>query len=220
MGDRKTVLIVEDHRLMRDGLKAMLSAEKDYEVIGEARDGQDAIRWITGSRPDLVLLDINMPKVDGFSVLRAIKKESPGTCVLMLTVHESDQYVHEAFRAGADGYCLKDSSREEMLLAMRSALAGKMFISPSIAKSVMGGYLSGHTAIPKKSAWESLTPREKEVLKLIAESFQNKEIAQILGISIKTVEKHRGNLIEKLDLHSSTALTAFAYEHGLVKRNS
>ncbi|HSW49545.1 MAG TPA: response regulator transcription factor [Bryobacteraceae bacterium] len=220
MGDKKTVLIVEDHRLLRDGLKAMLSAEKDYDVIGEAKDGQDAIRQITGSRPDLVLLDINMPKVDGFSVLRAIKKDSPGTRVLMLTVHESDQYVHEAFRAGADGYCLKDSSREEMLLAMRSALAGKMFISPSVAKSVMGGYLSGHTAISKKSAWESLTPREKEVLKLIAESFQNKEIAQILGISVKTVEKHRGNLIEKLDLHSSTALTAFAYEHGLVKRNS
>jgi DNA-binding NarL/FixJ family response regulator len=220
MGDRKTVLIVEDHRLMRDGLKAMLSAEKDYEVIGEAQNGQDAIHLVKGSRPDLVLLDINMPRVDGFSVLRAIKKDSPGTRVLMLTVHESDQYVHEAFRAGADGYCLKDSSREEMLLAMRSALAGRMFISPGVAKSVKGGYLSGHMAIPEKSAWESLTPREKEVLKLIAESFQNKEIAQILGISVKTVETHRGNLIEKLDLHSSTALTAFAYEHGLVKRNS
>jgi DNA-binding NarL/FixJ family response regulator len=138
----------------------------------------------------------------------------------MLTAHESDQYVHEAFRAGADGYCLKDSSREEMLLAMRSTLAGKMYISPSVAKSVMGAFLSGRETIPEKSAWESLTPREKEVLKLIAESYQNKEIAQILGISVKTVEKHRGNLIEKLDLHSSTALTAFAYEHGLIKRNS
>jgi DNA-binding NarL/FixJ family response regulator len=220
MGDKKTVLIVEDHQLLRDGLKAMLSASNDYEVIGEAQDGQDAIRQIKSSKPDLVLLDITMPKVDGFSVLRAIKKERPGTRVLMLTVHESDQYVHEAFRAGADGYCLKDSSREEMFLAMRSALAGKMYISPSVAKSVMGAFLSGRETLPEKSAWESLTPREKEVLKLIAESYQNKEIAQILGISVKTVEKHRGNLIEKLDLHSSTALTAFAYEHGLIKRNS
>ena len=135
-----------------------------------------------------------MPRVDGFSVLRAIKSDRPGTRVLVLTVHESDQYVHEAFRAGADGYCLKDSSRDEMLMAMRSALDGKMYISPSVAKSVMGGYLTGRKTIKEKSSWESLTPREKEVLKLIAESYQNKEIAQILGISVKTVEKHRGNL--------------------------
>jgi DNA-binding NarL/FixJ family response regulator len=220
MGDTKTVLIVEDHRLLRDGLKAMLSASNDYEVVGEAQDGQDAIRQIKSSKPDLVLLDITMPKVDGFSVLRAIKNDRPEARVLMLTAHESDQYVHEAFRAGADGYCLKDSSREELLSAMRSALQGKIYVSPGLAKSVMDQQPSGQTTIKPQSAWESLTPREKEVLKLIAESYQNKEIAQILGISVKTVEKHRGNLIEKLDIHSSTALTAFAYEHGLIKRNS
>ena len=194
----------------------MLSVEKEFELVGEAKDGQDAILKFKVCKPDIVLLDLTMPKVDGFSVLRAIKAESPGTRVLVLTVHNSDQYVHEAFRAGADGYCLKDSSREELLMAVRSALEGKMYISPAVAKSVMGGYLSGHKTIKEKSSWEALTPREKEVLKLIAESYQNKEIAQILGISVKTVEKHRGNLIEKLDLHSSTALTAFAYEHGLV----
>ncbi len=219
-GPAKRVLLVEDHKLLREGIKFMLAQEAEFELVGEAKDGQDAIQQFKKTRPDLVLLDLTMPKVDGFSVLRTIKKESPNTRVLVLTVHQTDQYVHEAFRAGADGYCLKDSSRDEMLMAMRSALDGKMYISPSVAKSVMGGYLSGQKTIKEKSSWEALTPREKEVLKLIAESYQNKEIAQILGISVKTVEKHRGNLIEKLDLHSSTALTAFAYEHGLIHRDS
>ena len=216
----KRVLLVEDHKLLREGLKFMLASEQEYQLVGEARDGQEAIQLIKSSKPDLVLLDLTMPRLDGFSVLRAIKKDSPRTRVLIVTVHDSDQYVHEAFRAGADGYCLKDSSRDELLVAMRSALEGKMYISPSVAKSVMGGYLSGGKHVKEKSAWELLTPREKEILKLIAESYQNKEIAQILGISVKTVETHRGNLIEKMDLHSSTALTAFAYEHGLINRSS
>ena len=216
----KRVLLVEDHKLLREGIKFMLAGEKQFDLVGEAGDGQDAIRQLKTCKPDLVLLDLTMPRVDGFSVLRAIKKDSPRTRVLVLTVHDSEQYVHEALRAGADGYCLKDSSRDEMLKAMRSVLNGKMYISPTIAKSVMSGSLSGQKTTKEKSSWEALTPREREVLKLIAESYQNKEIAQILGISVKTVEKHRGNLIEKLDLHSSSALTAFAYEHGLINRSS
>jgi DNA-binding NarL/FixJ family response regulator len=216
----KRVLIVEDHQLMREGLRFMLAGEEEYQLVGEARDGQEAIRLAQVCKPDLILLDLNMPRIDGLSVLRAIKKDHPGSRVLIVTAHQSEHHMHEAFRAGADGYCLKDSSREELLSAMRSALRGQMFVSRGLVNSIMDKSPSGRTVMKPKSAWESLTPREKEVLKLIAESFQNKEIAQILGISVKTVEKHRGNLIEKLDLHSSTALTAFAYERGLVKRNS
>jgi DNA-binding NarL/FixJ family response regulator len=216
----KRILLVEDHKLLREGLKALLAGEEEFQLAGEAMNGHEAIIQFKRIKPDLVLLDLSMPQLDGFSVLRAIKGDHPEARVLVLTVHESDQYVHEAFRAGADGYCLKDSGREELLMAMRATLEGKMYISPGVAKSVMSGYLSGRKQIREKSSWESLTPREKEILKLIAESYQNKEIAQILGISVKTVEKHRGNLIEKLDLHSSTALTAYAYEHGLINRSS
>jgi DNA-binding NarL/FixJ family response regulator len=220
MGDEKTVLIVEDHQLMREGLRFMLAGEKEYQLVGEACDGQEAIRLAQVCKPDLVLLDLNMPRVDGLSVLQAIKKDTPAPRVLVVTAHHSEQYVHHAFRAGADGYCLKDSSREELLSAMRSVLQGKAYVSPALAKAVMDGHPAGRAEMKQESPWESLTPREKEVLKLIAESYQNKEIAQILGISVKTVEKHRGNLIEKLDLHSSAALTAFAYEHGLIGRTS
>lgn len=216
----KRILLAEDHKLLREGLKSILASEKEFQLVGEARDGQEAIRLTRDVKPDLVLLDLTMPRLDGFSVLRAIRSECQGTRVLVLTVHESDQYVHEAFRAGADGYCLKDSSRDELLMAMRSTLEGKMYISPGVAKSVMSGYLTGRKQIREKSSWEALTPREKEILKLIAESYQNKEIAQILNISVKTVEKHRGNLIEKLNLHSSTALTVYAIEHGLINRSS
>jgi DNA-binding NarL/FixJ family response regulator len=216
----KKILLAEDHKLLREGLKSILASDTEFQIVGEAQDGQEAIRLIRVVKPDVVLLDLTMPRLDGFSVLRAIKGECPETRVLVLTVHESDQYVHEAFRAGADGYCLKDASRDELLMAIRSTLGGKMYISPGVAKSVMSGYLAGRKQIREESSWESLTPREKEILKLIAESYQNKEIAQILNISVKTVEKHRGNLIEKLDLHSSTALTAYAYEHGLINRSS
>jgi DNA-binding NarL/FixJ family response regulator len=216
----KKILLAEDHKLLREGLKSILASEREFQIVGEAQDGQEAIRLIRVVKPDVVLLDLTMPRLDGFSVMRAIKGECPETRILVLTVHESDQYVHEAFRAGADGYCLKDASRDELLMAIRSTLEGRMYISPGVAKSVMNGYLAGRQQIREESSWESLTPREKEILKLIAESYQNKEIAQILNISVKTVEKHRGNLIEKLDLHSSTALTAYAYEHGLVNRSS
>jgi DNA-binding NarL/FixJ family response regulator len=216
MEPKKRILIVEDHQLFREGLKAMLSPCPEYEIAGEAGDGLEAIRLIRKSNPDLVLLDLSMPKMDGFSVLRDIKAAMPEVKILVLSIHEADQYVLQAFEAQADGYAIKDSSREELRMAIRSVLAGKKYISPGIAGNVLEGYLGGRKTLKSKSSLDTVTQREKEILKLLGEGYQNKEIAELLSISVKTVEKHRANIMGKLDLHNAAALTAFAFEHGLI----
>jgi DNA-binding NarL/FixJ family response regulator len=210
------IFIVEDHRLFREGLKAMLSPIPEYEIIGEAEDGLEAVRLIRKSRPDLVLLDLSMPRMNGFSVLREIKGAMPEVKILVLSIHESDQYVLQAFEARADGYAIKDSSREELRIAIRSVLEGKKYISPGVAGNVLEGYLDGRKTLKSKSALDTVTEREKQVLKLLGEGYQNKEIAELVNISVKTVEKHRANIMAKLDLHNAAALTAFAFEHGLI----
>jgi DNA-binding NarL/FixJ family response regulator len=216
MESKKQIFIVEDHRLFREGLKAMLSLDPGYEIIGEAEDGLEAVRLIRKSKPDLVLLDLSMPRMNGFSVLREIKAAMPEVKILVLSIHESDQYVLQAFEARADGYAIKDSSREELRVAIRSVLEGKKYISPGIAGNVLEGYLDGRKTLKTKSALDTVTEREKEILKLLGEGYQNKEIAGLVHISVKTVEKHRANIMAKLDLHNAAALTAFAFEHGLI----
>jgi DNA-binding NarL/FixJ family response regulator len=216
MESKKQIFIVEDHRLFREGLKAMLSLEPGYEIIGEAEDGLEAVRLIRKAKPDLVLLDLSMPRMNGFSVLREIKAAMPEVKILVLSIHESDQYVLQAFEARADGYAIKDSSREELREAIRSVLEGKKYISPGVAGNVLEGYLDGRKTLKTKSALDTVTEREKEILKLLGEGYQNKEIADLVHISVKTVEKHRANIMAKLDLHNAAALTAFAFEHGLI----
>jgi DNA-binding NarL/FixJ family response regulator len=216
MESKKQIFIVEDHRLFREGLKAMLSLDPGYDVIGEAEDGIEAVRLIRKSKPDLVLLDLSMPRMNGFSVLREIKAAMPEVKILVLSIHESDQYVLQAFEARADGYAIKDSSREELRVAIRSVLEGKKYISPGVAGNVLEGYLDGRKTLKTKSAFDTVTEREKEILKLLGEGYQNKEIADLVHISVKTVEKHRANIMAKLDLHNAAALTAFAFEHGLI----
>jgi len=216
MEPKKQIFIVEDHRLFREGLKAMLSPSQEYEIIGEAEDGLEAIRLIKKQKPDLVLLDLSMPRMNGLSVLREIKGAMPEVKILVLSIHESDQYVLQAFEARADGYAIKDSSREELRVAIRSVLEGKKYISPGVAGNVLEGYLDGRKTLKTKSALDTVTEREKEILKLLGEGYQNKEIADLVHISVKTVEKHRANIMAKLDLHNAAALTAFAFEHGLI----
>lgn len=195
----------------------MLNSRDDITIVGEAEDGLEAIRQIRKTTPDLVLLDLSMPKLGGISVLREVKRELPETRILGLTIHESDQYVLEAFEAGIDGYCIKDASRKELMLGIDSVLRGQTYISPGISDQVMAGYLAGQRRMREKSRWDAITQREREVLKLLAEGYTNKQIGNLLNISVKTVEKHRANLIGKLDLHNVAQLTAFAIEKGLVE---
>jgi DNA-binding NarL/FixJ family response regulator len=217
MEKKHQVFIVEDHQLFREGLKSMLNKREDIEIVGEAKDGLEAVRCIRKARPELVLLDLSMPKMGGISVMKEVKRELPETRILALTIHESDQYVLEAFESGADGYCIKDASRKELMLAVDSLLEGKTYISPGISNQVMEGYLTGRKKLKENSRWDTVTQREREVLKLLAEGYTNKDIAGFLHISVKTVEKHRANLIGKLDLHNIAQLTAFAIENGLVE---
>jgi len=195
----------------------MLNSREDIEVVGEAEDGLEAMRKIRKLKPDLVLLDLSMPKMGGISVMKEVKRELPDTRILALTIHESDQYVLEAFDAGTDGYCIKDASRQELILAVDSVLAGKTYISPGISGQVMEGYITGRKKMKEHSRWDTVTQREREVLKLLAEGHTNNEIADFLSISVKTVEKHRANLIAKLDLHNVAQLTAYAIEKGLME---
>jgi DNA-binding NarL/FixJ family response regulator len=212
------VVIAEDHTLFREGLKALLSLEPEFEVVGEAADGYQAIQSAKELKPDLILLDISMPRVDGMAAIKEIKRVCPEAKILVLTVHKTEEHVLETLKSGASGYVLKDASREELLLAMKSVLQDKRYLSPDISARIVDGYLNGRGADEPDTPWKSLTPREKQVLKLVAEAYKNKEIADFLCISVKTVAKHRSNIMGKLDLHSASELTAYAMKRGLVER--
>ena len=213
-----SVVIAEDHTNLREGLKALFASQPDFEVVGEAQDGLQAIRRVQTHTPDLVLMDLSMPNLNGLEAIKEIKKLNPATKVIVLTVHSAEEYVRATLEAGADGYVLKDANRAELLMAMSRVLEGKRYLSPGVSEKVIDGYLEGKRGLKERSAWESLTQREREILKLIAEGYKNKEIADILCISQKTVEKHRTNLMTKLNLHNVAALTAFAIEKGLVNK--
>ena len=213
------ILLTEDHKILREGLKALLSVEPDIEVIGEAEDGRMAIRYAEMYSPDLILMDLSMPKTGGLEAIREIKRTQPIIKILVLTVNDSEEYIQAALQAGADGYVLKDADRQELLGAIKHVLNGKRYLSPGISGKIIEGYLSsGNGVLKTKTAWDGLTRREQEIIKLIAEGHQNKHIADYLCISLKTVEKHRANLMKKLDIHNTAHLTAYAMEKGLVTR--
>ena len=216
MSDKQRIFIVEDHTLLRAGLRALLSQDPDLEIVGEADNGRDAIRAIGLLAPHLVLMDLSMPGMNGIEAMMDIKRRNPDTRVLVLTIHKTDEYIHESLRAGADGYILKDATHDELRVAIRSVLNGKTYLSPDISGKVIYGYLGVGKAANVGSSWDTLTHREREVLKLVAEGHPNKYIADYLCLSIKTVEKHRSNLMKKLDLHNASTLTSYAIEKGLV----
>lgn len=215
---RHRIVLVEDHALLREGIRALLAPEPDLEVVGEATDGREAIRAADELKPDLMMLDLSMPRTNGLEALEEIKRLSPGTKVLILTAHKTEDYVFSALQSGANGYVLKESTAAELLMAVRAVLAGERYLGPAIAAQVIAGYLGGKDAALPKSSYAGITTREREVLKLIAEGYRNKEIAEYLCISPKTVEKHRSSLMERLNLRTVPALTAYAIEKGLISR--
>lgn len=216
MSGKRRILIVEDHTLLREGLRALLSRDADMEIVGEASNGRDAIRAIGTLSPDLVLMDISMPGMNGIEAMQDIKRRSPDTRILVLTIHKTEEYIHESLRAGADGYLLKDTTHDELLNAIHSVFNGKTYLSPDVSGKVIEAYLGKSRPAAIGSSWDTLTTREREVLKLIAEGHPNKSIADFLCLSLKTVEKHRSNLMKKLDLHNASTLTSYAIERGLV----
>ena len=218
MNQKYRIVIAEDHTILREGLRALLSSRPEFEIVGEAEDGRAAVQCIERLKPALALMDLSMPRMNGMDAIREIKKRCPETKILVLTVHKTEEYILATFKAGADGYALKDSTHTELVMAIKSVLTGKPYLSPGISEKVIEGYLEGRQTLKARTAYETLTHREREILKLIAEGYKNKEIADDLCISVKTVEKHRANIMEKLGLHNVQALTAFAIEKGLVSR--
>ena len=216
MVQKHRVLIVDDHTLFRAGVRALLIADPEIEVVGEADNGRDAIRAVGQLVPHLVLMDLAMPSMNGIEATTEIKRRHPDVRVLVMTLHKAEDYIHASLKAGADGYILKDATQDELRVAIRSVLLGKTYLSMDVSAKVVTGYLGGGKSSGASSVYDSLTHREREVLKLVAEGKSNKYIAEFLNLSVKTVEKHRSNLMSKLGLHNASGVTAYAMEKGLV----
>ncbi|MGI9147303.1 MAG: response regulator [Chloroflexota bacterium] len=213
------VLLADDHTIVRQGVRLCLEAMGDIEVVAEAEDGQMAVQLANQLRPDVAVVDLTMPRLTGVEAIRQIKRDLPGTEVVVLSVHDSEPYVVQALRAGAAGYVLKRNAATELAAAIRAAHDGQAYLHPSIARRVLDDYLSRIHASEHGSAGahERLTPREREVLQLAAEGHTTRAIAGLLCLSTKTVEHHRASLMTKLGLHGQTELVKYAIRSGLVE---
>jgi DNA-binding NarL/FixJ family response regulator len=205
------VFLADDHELVRQGLKALLERE-GFRVVGEASDGQEAVRLVPSVCPDVAILDIGMPILNGLEAARELNKLSQRTRTILLTRHDEDQYVTAALRAGVKGYVLKNQAANDLVHAIQQVCRGEIYLSPSISRTVVEAFLS-KTALPT----DPLTSRERQVLQLIGEGKSSKEIAALLGISIKTAESHRTRLMRKLDIHELATLVRYAIRRGLVQ---
>ncbi len=213
------VLLAEDHTIVRKGIRALLDAEDDIEVISEAEDGQDAMTQVEQFSPDVAILDHIMPVLNGLEATRQIRKRFPEVKVLVLTMHTSEEYVLQFLRAGAAGYLIKTTAPKELVTAIRVVHQGDSYLSPSISKMVIEGYVQQSAKIDLEDAYETLTDRERQVLQMITEGFSNREIAEQLSISIKTVNNHRVNLMDKLDIRNTAKLVKYAIRKGVISLN-
>ncbi|GAB4209250.1 MAG: response regulator transcription factor [Roseiflexaceae bacterium] len=218
------VLLVDDHLLVRAGINALLQKLPGIEVIGEADDGYEALRLVAQLRPDVVLLDISMPGLNGLETTTRIIKEFPDTAVIMLSMHSGEEYVIQALRAGASGYLLKGARIAELDLAVTSVARGETYLSPAASRHLVSEYREGRTATPAAAAsvalpQDRLTPRQREVLQLLAEGHSAKEIAHALSLSVKTIEMHRAELMRRLGVHDLAGLVRYAIRTGIVSPN-
>ncbi len=216
MADKIRILLVDDHAILRAGLRAILNAEPDIEVVDEAGDGQEAVAKADRLRPDVVLMDISMPVMDGLEATRRIQECCPEAKVLVLTVHDNEEYLFQVLKAGGSGYVVKKSADTELISAIRAVHRGEAFLSPMATKMVIGGFIQAVGREKTKQDYTNLTNREEEVLKLITEGHTNQEIADRLFISVKTVESHRAHILDKLELHTRADLVKYARTHGML----
>lgn len=214
------VLLADDHDILREGLKALLSVQGEMTIVGEAYTGREAVELAERLKPDVVLLDVSMPELDGLEACRRIRARCPHVQVLILTMHEREDYLRQALEAGAAGYLVKRTAAAELRLAVRAVAQGDTFLSPSMARTLVHTYLSlrgeGAAAPSTADPYESLSSREREVLKLVAEGCTSQDIAEQLVLSVKTVQAHRARLMEKLGLRDVTHLVRYAVRRGLV----
>ena len=209
------ILIVDDHGVLRAGLRALLSAEPDLEVVGETGDGGEVFSLASELQPDVILLDISLPGLSGIEITRRLKEVLPAVRVLILTFHEDESLLHEAIKGGAAGYIVKRAAESELIDAIRAVWRGDLYIHPIMTRALFKDLTA--SPVSNKTPGESLTPREIEILRLIAQGYTNRQTAEALSISVRTVESHRGNLMDKLNLRSRVGLVRYAKEHGLIE---
>lgn len=210
------ILLADDHQLMRSGIRLMLEREADLSVVGEASDGREAVALAKTLRPDVVVMDIGMSSLNGIEAAQQITGDHPGTSIVMLSMHSDESYVLRALKAGARGYLLKDSAEADLIKAVHAVAGSKSFFSPAVSKVLLDDYVRKLRRTGTEDAYDLLTQREREVLQLIAEGKSNKDIANLLNLSVYTVESHRSNLMEKLNLRGLPEVILYAVRKGII----
>ena len=217
------LLIADDHSVVRDGLRLVLKSSPEFTIVGEAQDGQEAVDLAQRHKPDVVIMDISMPRLNGIDATVILKKQNPAIKVVILTVHEEEEYVYQILRAGANGYVLKSAGKKEIFEAIKSAMTGERFFSPGVSNIIIESFVkraqetTADPGVVAERQGQGLTRRETEVLQFIAQGYTNRKIAETLFLSIRTINTHRTNLMQKLDIHDTARLVRYAIETGLVK---
>lgn len=210
------VLLADDHKVMRSGLRLLLSQQPDLVVVGEADDGRQAVALVNSLKPQVVVMDIGMPNLNGVEASRQITQSNPGTSVVILSMHADETYILRALRSGARAYLLKDSAESDLLRAIHAVVEGKSFFSPAVSKVLLEEYVQKLQRTGAEDSYDLLTPREREILQLVAEGKSNKDVANLLNLSVYTVETHRANIMEKLNLKGVPELILYAVRKGII----
>ncbi|MER3522551.1 MAG: DNA-binding response regulator [Ignavibacteria bacterium] len=213
---RISILVADDHTIVRSGIVSLLSLNQEFEVVGQAENGREAVDLALSKHPDVVIMDIGMPILNGLEATRQIKKQAPDVKVLVLSGYDNDEYILQMIQCGANGYILKNSFLEDLYAAIRSVHNGQAFFSPAVSKIIIDSYATRPDGLAGKKPTRLLTRREREVLQLIAEGHLHAQIAERLGISVRTVDTHRQNIMKKLDIHDTAGLVTYAIKHGIV----